>query len=316
MVDPAMRRALLEFEIALDAAAADETRVEDWGRAFLSPSLPQVWDASYVALENVGVAMASVEALADEVLGGAGFAHRTVVVVDEADGERLAAEAEAVAGWSAERTRYMVWRGAPSEGASTSPDPEGAVRRESLYPGKSANGPAGGGETGGAVRTTASYPGKSANGPVGVREEPLAAVAPLRRQLVAELTPDGEDDPAVTVEQLLEYGRRLGEAGAVRWFVAPDEGSGAADSSAASACCLLSDGAGIGQVEDVATLEAARGRGLATAVVDAARAASQAAGDATTFISADAADWPQFFYEKLGFVPVGDLHTLRRRPTP
>jgi GNAT superfamily N-acetyltransferase len=290
MADPEMRRALLEFEIALDAAAADEVRVEGWGRAFLSPSLPLVWDASYLVLERSGMAMAEVEALAEEVLGKAGFAHRTVVVVDEAEGERLAGEAEAVAGWSAERNRYMVWRGEPGEGASA------------------------GATSPGAVRSKASYPGKSANGPAGVRQVSAGAVEPLRRQLNAELTPDGEDDPAATVEQLLEYGRRQGEAGAVRWFVAPAEGSDAATAGPAAACCLFNDGEGIGQVEDVATLEAARGRGLATAVAGAARAASQAAGDTTTFITADAADWPQFFYEKLGFVPIGDLHILRRRP--
>ncbi len=262
MADRELRRALLEFEIALDAAAADEVLGEDWGRAFLTPSLPLIWDASYLALGRAGMAMASIEALADEVLGAAGFAHRTVVVVDEADGERLAAEAEAVAGWEAERTRSMAWRGGRGKADAVSQ----------------------------------------------VREESITTVEPLRRRLLAELTPEGGDHDA-TVEQLLEYGRRLGEAGAARWFVAPVEGDGAA------ACCLLGDGQGIGQVEDVATLEAARGHGLATAIVDAARAASQQAGDTTTFLTADAADWPQFFYERLGFVPVGDLHVLRRRPT-
>jgi GNAT superfamily N-acetyltransferase len=143
---------------------------------------------------------------------------------------------------------------------------------------------------------------------VEAREVSPQEVAPLRRALNTELTPDGEADLAATVEQLLEYGRRQGEAGAVRWFVAPAEGRGS------SACCLFGGGEGIGQVEDVATLEAARGAGLASAVVDAARRASREAGDTTTFITADAADWPQFFYGRLGFVPVGDLHTLRRRP--
>lgn len=279
MADPELRRTLLEFEIALDEAAADEVRDEDWGRAFLSPSLPQVWDASYLVLERAGMAMAEVEALAGEVLGEAGFGHRTVVVADAADGERLAAEAEAVAGWEAERTRYLVWRAEPAAGA----------------------------EAEGTVRTKGSYPGKSANGPATVREVSPAAVEPLRRRLQGELTSGGEGDPTVMIEQLQEFNRRLGEAGRVRWFVAPADDPG-------SACCLLRDGKGIGQVEDVATLEAARGRGLATAVVDAARAASQQAGNATTFITADAADWPQFLYEKLGFVPVGDFHTLRRRP--
>lgn len=288
MADPELRRTLLEFEIALAAGVADEVRTEDWGRTFLSPSLPLVWDASYIALERAGIGMADVETLADQVLGAAGFAHRTVVVVDEADGRRLAEEAETVADWEAERTRYMVWSGGEP---SAPPNPTG-VRTDPPISRKTANAS----EVVGALAAPRA------------QEVSLATAAPLRRALQAELTPAGEDDPAATAEQLLERERRLGEAGGNRWFVAPDDGTGA------SACCLFRDGHGTGQVENVATLESARGRGLANAVVRAAGEASRRSGDTTTFITADAADWPQFFYEKLGFIPVGDLHTLRRRP--
>ena len=57
-----------------------------------------------------------------------------------------------------------------------------------------------------------------------------------------------------------------------------------------------------------------RERGHAKAIVLAAVAAAQAAGDATIFLTADAADWPQLMYAKLGFEEVGDLTILRRRP--
>ena len=99
-------------------------------------------------------------------------------------------------------------------------------------------------------------------------------------------------------------GRRTGEAGGDRWFVAPPE-------EPAAACCLLSGGE-IGQVEDVGTLAAARGQGLAKAVIRAAIAASREAGHRHTFIVADADDWPRLLYEKLGFETCGVLHVLRK----
>jgi hypothetical protein len=109
--DAISRRRMLEFELEIDAAVADETIVAKWGRAFLTPSLPQVWDATSIALEAPGLTMPEVAALADEVLGGAGFSHRTVAVRDEAEGARLAAELGAAPGWEAERIEYMAWRG-------------------------------------------------------------------------------------------------------------------------------------------------------------------------------------------------------------
>jgi ribosomal protein S18 acetylase RimI-like enzyme len=138
------------------------------------------------------------------------------------------------------------------------------------------------------------------------RETPLSGCEALRRELIrGELPADAEllDE---TADQLLEMGRRTGEAGGDRWFVAPPQGP-------AAACCLLSDGE-IGQVEDVGTLASARGRGLAQTVIRAAIAASQAAGHRHTFIVADADDWPRLLYEKLGFEACGVLHVLRKAP--
>jgi hypothetical protein len=48
--------------------------------------------------------------------------------------------------------------------------------------------------------------------------------------------------------------------------------------------------------------------------VTAAIAAAQAAGDRAVFLTADAADWPQLLYARMGFETVGDLTVLRRRP--
>jgi GNAT superfamily N-acetyltransferase len=140
-----------------------------------------------------------------------------------------------------------------------------------------------------------------------VLETPLVGCEDLRRELIRGEFPADLDDLEETADQLLEMGRRTGEAGGDRWFVAPPAGP-------ASACCLLSGGE-IGQVEDVGTLASARGRGLARTVIQAAIAASRAAGHRHTFIVADADDWPRLLYEKLGFKSCGVLHVFRRAPT-
>src|SRR6476659_3131646 len=138
-------------------------------------------------------------------------------------------------------------------------------------------------------------------------ETPLAGCEDLRRELIRGEFLAGADDLEKTVEQLLEMGRRTGDAGGDRWFVAPP-------GEPAAACCLLSGG-DLGQVEDVGTLASARGRGLAKAVIRAAIAASRASGHRHTFIVADADDWPRLLYEKLGFEACGVLYVFRRPPT-
>jgi GNAT superfamily N-acetyltransferase len=256
------RDALLAFELALDEDVCDEVHRESWGRLFLTPSAPLVWDSNWVGIEQVGLSVDQVVAIADDALGGEGFGHRTICMLDEADGKRIGAELEAEPErwprWELERTLYMLYRG-------------GRAR------------------------------------PGAAREVRMAEVEDLRRALITELTPRTIDDFDATVDQLLDLNLRYARAAGDRWFVAP------ADGEPASACCLLRRG-GIAQVEDVATLEAARERGHAKAIVLSAVAAAQAAGDVTIFLTAEAADWPQVFYARLGFEIVGDLTTLRRRP--
>lgn len=150
--------------------------------------------------------------------------------------------------------------------------------------------------------------GEGDAGPGGdVLETPLSGCEGLRRELIRGEFPADLEDLEETADQLLEMGRRTGEAGGDRWFVAPPE-------QPASACCLLSGGE-IGQVEDVGTLASARGQGLAQAVILAAIAASREAGHRHTFIVADAEDWPRLLYEKLDFEACGVLHVLRKAPT-
>ena len=62
---------------------------------------------------------------------------------------------------------------------------------------------------------------------------------------------------------------------------------------------------GVAQVEDVNTLEAFRTRGAGRAVVLSAIAAARAAAADLVWLVADADDWPQHLYAKLGFQQVG-----------
>ena len=81
----------------------------------------------------------------------------------------------------------------------------------------------------------------------------------------------------------------------------------------ASYCELyMHDGAA--QVEDVNTLAAFRNRGAGRAVVLGAIAAAHAAGADLVWIVADADDWPQQLYAKLGFEPIGDSWQFTKMP--
>lgn len=250
-----MRDELLEFELALDLEVSDEVVAYDWGRAFLCPTLPLVWDLNWMLIEREGMSVEEVIAAADEAL--ARFQHRAVAIRDEAEGVRLAEEFAEVPDWEVEATLYMVWRGETGRRAQSE------------------------------VRETA-HPG----------------CEDLRRELIRSGLPPESTEPEETTEQLLEMNRRFATAGAGRWFVAPAE-------DPASACCLFSRD-GIGQVEEVMTLPAARGRGLAQAAILSAITASREAGHRVTFLGADADDWPRLMYEKLGFETCGTMHVLRR----
>lgn len=67
---------------------------------------------------------------------------------------------------------------------------------------------------------------------------------------------------------------------------------------------------GIAQIEYVTTLPAHQGRGYSTAVMRAAL--RRANGCETVFLFADGDDWPQNWYGRLGFTPVGRFHEYVR----
>jgi ribosomal protein S18 acetylase RimI-like enzyme len=74
--------------------------------------------------------------------------------------------------------------------------------------------------------------------------------------------------------------------------------------------CALFQGDGVGQIDEVTTLEQYRRRGLASAVVQAAVRAAD--GTDLVFLVADEADWPKDWYARLGFEPIGRRWELLR----
>jgi GNAT superfamily N-acetyltransferase len=126
------------------------------------------------------------------------------------------------------------------------------------------------------------------------------------------------------VSSLMEawYRESMGEAEA-RDLVAADADSAARsgaryflaerDGEPAASCELLGFD-GLGQVESVYTAAAHRGHGLASAAVRAAIAAARERGDDLVMIMADADDWPQRLYERLGFETVDRYLNFTRKP--
>src|SRR4051794_39126706 len=98
--------------------------------------------------------------------------------------------------------------------------------------------------------------------------------------------------------QVADYTQRLGEAARGRVFAAFEGGE-------VAAFCALLEGDGLGEIDEVTTLERFRRRGLGTAVVEAALAVSLAAGHDLTFLVAAANDWPRDWYARMGFEEIG-----------
>jgi ribosomal protein S18 acetylase RimI-like enzyme len=128
-----------------------------------------------------------------------------------------------------------------------------------------------------------------------VRELDEPTLQPLWAEAIRN-EPHGKDKPLV--QQILEHRRDVTELIPTRLFAAEADGKLVAHTE------LYSEH-GVGQVENVVTLPEYRNRGLARALVLHAVAESQAAGNNLTFLVADADDWPQQLYERLGFETVG-----------
>lgn len=138
----------------------------------------------------------------------------------------------------------------------------------------------------------------------GVEEADAAAVRALREEIVrGEPWAESED----VVRMVVDASELVAREARVRHFVVRVDGD------VAAAADLYSDGR-TAQVEDVATLERHRGRGLASAVVVRAVQEAFASGHDFLFLVADADDWPKELYERLGFAPLGRTWSFLKTP--
>jgi ribosomal protein S18 acetylase RimI-like enzyme len=136
-------------------------------------------------------------------------------------------------------------------------------------------------------------PPNRASGTAGVMEVDWEMMRPARESAVRRrpwaIKPQ-------LVDQILGKHQLTASRIGTRYFAA------LADGRVVSSCELRSEGE-TAQVETVETFEEFRGRGLARAVVSAALDA--ASTGRFIFLVADANDWPQRFYQRLGFDTVG-----------
>jgi GNAT superfamily N-acetyltransferase len=109
------------------------------------------------------------------------------------------------------------------------------------------------------------------------------------------------------VRDLADADADSAQASGARFFLAERDGEPAA-------CCHLMRAGGVGQVEGVYTAAARRGHGLASAVIRTAIATARERGDDLVMIIAEADDWPQRLYERLGFEIVDRSWSFTRRP--
>jgi GNAT superfamily N-acetyltransferase len=131
------------------------------------------------------------------------------------------------------------------------------------------------------------------------RETGAGTLAAFRRE-----QPFGWQETAV--EQLAAMDERYARVRRARDFAAPLDDPGCA--------CRLYSADGLAQVDEVGTLEARRNRGYASAAVTAAADTAAREGCDPIFLLTDAGDWPQRWYQRLGFSPIGSVYEFLKLP--
>jgi GNAT superfamily N-acetyltransferase len=131
------------------------------------------------------------------------------------------------------------------------------------------------------------------------RETGAATLAAFRRE-----QPFGWQETAV--EQLAAMDERYGRVNRGRDFAAPLDDPACA--------CRLYVASGLAQIDEVGTLEGRRNEGHASAAVLAAADVAAEEGCDPVFLLTDAADWPQGWYRRLGFSPIGWMYEFLKLP--
>jgi ribosomal protein S18 acetylase RimI-like enzyme len=110
-----------------------------------------------------------------------------------------------------------------------------------------------------------------------------------------------------SAEMLADFRRVLVAQIGARFFVTRLDGQ-------IAGFCELYQRDEVAQIEDVNTLAAFRGRGVARAFMTTAMAAARANGAELIFLMADVDDWPRDLYAKLGFDDVGRFRQFTKPP--
>ena len=148
---------------------------------------------------------------------------------------------------------------------------------------------------------TMAYRGPREREPVTEAEQvDPRAVRGAREQALTDGTRDTE-----ARHQIVAFTELMASVAPTRLFAAWGDGE-------IGAFCALFQEGGLGQIDEVTTIDQYRRRGLGTAVVEAALQASLADGDELTFLVADEGDWPKDWYGRLGFEPIGRRYELLR----
>ena len=142
------------------------------------------------------------------------------------------------------------------------------------------------------------------------RDTGLASRLPYEqvRPLLEEITrrspwASGEDE----IQMLTDHRGKLERRGGATFYAARLDGQ-------LAGCCELYVDGEDAQIESVGTLEEHRNRGVGSAVVLAAAAAARDAGATWIHLYADADDWPQAWYHRLGFEDAGSVRSFTRMP--
>jgi GNAT superfamily N-acetyltransferase len=127
------------------------------------------------------------------------------------------------------------------------------------------------------------------------REVQTGEIRAVELQMSREEWPYGDDSLPARVVAGMDA---LRTGTSARCFAAGENGE------LSAACTLFIDG-GAALLDNVGTLTACRRRGLGRAVIAAAIDAARASGCNPILVPADADDWPQRLYARMGFEPLG-----------
>ncbi|MFJ9827495.1 GNAT family N-acetyltransferase [Streptomyces sp. NPDC101160] len=140
----------------------------------------------------------------------------------------------------------------------------------------------------------------------GAREVGLPALRGPLAESWRRFLPDVSDE---VIHDLVERRTaRLRGADDVRFLASHDEFG----QVASWADLYLDPATGIAQIEDLVTAEPYLGQGHAGVVLDTALRSAAAAGCRTVFLMALADDWPRHWYERRGFVALGEVQCFER----